>query len=313
MKEMITPENIIFNRRQLLCGTVLVAANCLVPSSSLAKLSRLHQQIFRNITKSLWIWQTPLDQLPKVLDYAQRWNFKTLNYSIIPQEHSRLLGFNSSTVKMINKARRQGNFKFIALSGAPNWAYHGEQTPETIINLLKIHRDIGGLFDGIHLNIEPHKLKGWRGAKRRQLAEGYYQLVKIIAEQTKELKIPLNSTMYPAYARVAVPSLGSSILKSVIPYLNSVSISAYRNNPRHSFRIASLTLRQLASAETHWWMGVATHKTRNEKKTSYKNQSAAYFIESLSKLDTMARATRARKNYAGITIQHYGSVMRLTG
>lgn len=310
---IIISDETLISRRSLLSGTALMAAGSLLPSTAIGALGQQHQQQFRAITKSLWVSKTSLNQLPDVLTYAQRWNFKTLVYAIPPHELMNLTTVDSITAKQINKARRQDGFKFIVLSGDPHWAFDGNNIPKEVQNLLKVHRNTGGLFDGFQLNVEPHVLKAWRGSKRRQLAEGYYQLIKSISRETKALKLPLSSTLYPSYARVAVPSLGSSILQSVVPYLNDVSISAYRNVPRRTFRVASLTLRQLSRTPVPWWLGVKTQNNRNANKTSYVNKSPEYFIESLSKIDTMAKATRARKHYAGIAIQHHKSVMRLTG
>ena len=88
---------------------------------------------------------------------------------------------------------------------------------------------------------------------------------------------------------------------------------AYRNIPQRSFRMATLTLRQLIGASVRWRMGATTQNSPVAQKTSYFGKSPEYFIESVSQMDAMARASRMGKNYAGITLQHYQTVSLLTG
>ena len=303
----------LFTRRLILGGAALVTASSVVPNAAFGALSGKQRKMYRAIPKSLWIWRTSLQQLPDVLEYAKRWKIGTLFYSVPPRERKGLTAINSTSAKLINKIRRQDGIKFVVLSGDPKWAWRGKRIPVAVQNLIKIRRHAGGLFDGLQLDVEPQALKAWRGAKRRDLAEGYYQLIKTISRETKAAKLPLSAATHPSYARVAVPSLGSSMLKSVMPYLDEVGIMAYRNVPRSTFRISSLTLRQLAQGNTRWWMGVTTQNSRVAHKISYFGKTSKYFIESLSQMDAMARASRARKTYAGIAIQHYKTVTKLTG
>jgi hypothetical protein len=310
MDDMSEP---LFTRRFILGGAALITASSLVPDEAFAAMSRENKKMYRAIPKSLWIWRTSLQQLPDVLEYAKRWNIGTLFYSVPPREREGLKAIDSTSAKLINKIRRQDGLKFVALTGDPKWAWRGKRMPKAIQNLINIHRHTGGLFDGLQLDVEPQALKAWRGAKRRDLAEGYYQLIKTVSRQTKDAKLPLSAATHPAYARVAVPSLGSSMLKSVMPYLDEVGLMAYRNNPRSTFRISSLTIKQLAVGNTRWWLGVTTQNSRVAHKISYFGKSQDYFLKSLSQLDTMAKACRARKTYAGIAIQHYKTVTLLTG
>lgn len=302
----------LFTRRFVLGGAALLSASGLIPSAAFGALSGDLQKKYRAIPKSLWIWRTSLQQLPDVLAYARKWKIGTLFYSIPPKERKGLTAIGSKEAKLINKARRQDGFKFIALTGDPKWVWRGDRMPGAVQNLINIHRD-SHLFDGLQLDVEPQALKEWRGAKRRDLAEGYYQHVKTVAQETKDAKLPLGAAIHPAYARVAVPSLGSSMLKATMPYLDEVGIMAYRNDPRHTFRISRLTIKQLALGKTRWWMGVTTQNSRVAHKISYFGKTQKYFIESLSQMDAMARRTSAQKTYAGIAIQHYKTVTDLTG
>lgn len=81
-----------------------------------------------------------------------------------------------------------------------------------------------GLFDGIHLDIEPHSAEAWK-THRQKLAEGYLELLRQVRAKGP---FTLGAAVPPTWERDDLRIDGKTLLERVQDLLDYVSVMAYR-------------------------------------------------------------------------------------
>lgn len=256
------------------------------------------------ISKSLWVWRTPLSEADQVMAVLRQFNFRSVFYSIPPGERAQLFAGGKAQSAAIHACRAAG-IAFYAVAGDPAWSRRGRQMPRAVDELLDFQQR-SQLLDGLCLDIEPHALPEWKSGAREQVIHGYLDLLGNMRQASLSMKLPLIAAVVPFYAGIAAPDgAGKSVLESAAGKLDAVVMMAYRRAPGESLRIAAKALGQLDAMKKPWWFGVTTHQGANEA-ISHAGATFEQFSAALLELD--ARLETHGPLYRGIAINDYPSL-----
>jgi hypothetical protein len=182
-----------------------------------------------------------------------------------------------------------------ALGGDPSWA----DAPRTAAAWAdEVHRS--GLFDRLHLDIEPYALPDW-ATGRATLAEGL--LAALAAARGADMPI---DTDIPYWYSTIQTSNGEPLDVAVMRLTDSVTIMAYRNTTVAVLSVAAAEMAHAAVLGKPAWIGVNTASPGTDPaSTSYYGQAAATIERDIAALDTEARRW---PTFAGLALQDYESL-----
>jgi glycosyl hydrolase family 18 (putative chitinase) len=153
-----------------------------------------------------------------------------------------------------------------------------------------------GLYDGIHLDIEPHSSKAWK-TDRLKLAAGYVELLK----QSKAAagKLPLSAAVPDNWDRDDLTFGGKTLIEHVQDVVDWVSVMAYRG------KNAAKVLESIA-AECAYKPGRVELIQETDPKAV--EDGAALHVGSNEKLEAIFQA--AREKYGDtlrLAVHHYST------
>lgn len=259
---------------------------------------------FSAIPKSLWVWRTPLSGSDEVMALLRQFNFRSVFYSIQPDERAKLFAGGKQQTAAIQSCREAG-IAFYAVSGDPAWSKRGGKIPVAVDELLNFQQRTQR-FDGLCLDIEPHALPEWKSDKREQIIHGYFDVLDKIREASLDVGLPLAAAVVPFFAAITAPGKeGKSVLESAAARLDAAVMMAYRSSPDEGLRISAKALDQLDAMKKAWWFGVTTYRGARED-ISYAGASFEHFDTALREID--AKLASRSAFYRGIAINDYPSL-----
>jgi hypothetical protein len=262
--------------------------------------------------RSLWVWQTPLDQASEVAAFASRNDFALVFLSVVATERSALEAGAAKSLDAL-RALKSLNLTLYGVAGDPSWVKHKRSgPPQSVVKLLAAHRSYG-IFDGIALDLEPHTLPEWKDdSEKAGLAENYLDVLRLVRSAAAREDLPLLATVHPTYAKYSPPSSkGETLLQSAARAVDATDLMAYRNAENTLESFGGLAMEQLAGVARSWWLGVSTH-VKSPPGTSYATVPAARFFPDI---DATAAALEKRygRSFAGISVEDYRNSVALLG
>jgi hypothetical protein len=291
-----TTTSITTTRRNVLAlGGSLAATVGIGPATAAADT-----KLFRQIPKSVWVWNTPPEELAALSDFARQWNITRVLLGLRPETIDRLATGDQRSVSAIARLRER-DVEVIALTGDPSWVERPD-VPRSVSSILDIAAR-RKLFDGLDLDVEPHALAAWHGgdAERAKLMSGHLELFKTLAAQAPPL--PLGAALHPVYAKMTLPD-GRNYLDALCGTLRSVSLMAYRNRPNATLAWSQPSISVFERASIPWRSGILVHETKDAN-TSYIGSQPAEFIATMTELDRNLRNLAPAKFYRGLIFEDY--------
>ncbi|MFQ5649276.1 MAG: TolC family protein [bacterium] len=244
----------------------------------------------------VWLWKVS----PLLAEKASRQAFvefcrsKAINQVYLSVSRD-LIASGQRLLQMQGLIRRlhASGIKVSALFGDPRWVHPKNRQPLfQRINFILTYNENAtaeARFDGVHLDIEPHALREWPGAKRnllQRLAETVHAARLLLSQNNATL--PLEIDLPTFYHKVDV-----SALKEIIRAVDVVTLMAYHH--KTSERVLAIlqgTLALMAEQGRPFVVGINTTDFPAEKNLNKLKQQLA------SKL-------RARPDFAGFAVHDY--------
>jgi hypothetical protein len=137
-----------------------------------------------------------------------------------------------------------------------------------------------GLFDGIHLDVEPHGTEHW-AKHRKELAAGYLELVRQVREATKG--VVLSAAVPHNWDAVEVD--GKTLIRRTQDLLDAVSVMAYRGkNPAKA----------IEAIEAEWMHRPGKVELLLETDTKVVEEGVALHVGTEANLEAIFKAARER-------------------
>jgi hypothetical protein len=262
---------------------------------------------YESVPKAAWAWRLQSADLRRMPQIARQQGLTRILLSLSKPLLTSLLRADVQTVDALKALTDQG-ITVAALLGRSEWVRQPRSVPIEILSALQIHNRTG-LFDALHLDVEPHTLPEWHGPSRDAVAERYLTFVSTLSKAAGSL--PLELAIHPVYADVAVAA-GGSLLLAVTRLVNEVSVMAYRNLPQEAVRFASGAVRVLESSGIDWRFGVLTHKDELPKLT-YAGMATDEFQQSMISLNRLLVAMSPSGRYRGLIFEDYLGLLGIFG
>jgi len=265
--------------------------------------------------RSLWVWQTPLEETDELATFAQRNGFDPIFLSIVSAERSALEAGEQTSLAAVNalRALKRSGLAVYAVAGDPSWVKRERSdVPETVRKLLAVHR-AHGVFDGMALDLEPHTLPEWKDeSEKPALANNYLNVLGLVHAAVAAENLPLLATVHPTYAKYSVPSRsGESLLQSAARAVDATNLMAYRNAESTLESFGGAAMEQLAATGKPWWLGVSTH-AKSPPGTSFATLPPAQFFPDINQTATELEK-RYGRSFAGISVEDYRNTVALLG
>ena len=131
------------------------------------------------------------------------------------------------------------------------------------------------VFDGLHLDVEPHSLAQWRRPDGQAvLMQGVADLAGRVREAMPS-KLSLQLALNPKYALLELAG-NEDFLDRIAPHVQEVSLMAYRDTPQRQLQAADAAMARLQNLKLPWRMGVLSNPPK-EPGVSYHGQQRPAF------------------------------------
>ena len=261
-----------------------------------------HNGDFRALPKALWVWLKSLNELPELSQFAVDHRFDALMIHFRDSSRTELLEGRTSAIRILRELKGK-NCLCYALAGEPQWATQST-IPRSIGQLLEINRR-HALFDGLHLDVEPHSLPAWRqpdgrAALMRGMADFAVRMRQTLPENMK-----LQLAVHP---KNALQSMGDQdFLERVASHVQEIALMAYRDTPQRQQRAAKDAILRLQQLKLSWRMGVLSNPPK-EPGVSYHGLQPAVFATRMQELwGVLKSAPQCR----GLIFENYHSLRGL--
>ena len=254
---------------------------------------------FTNITKALWVWKDRILAADDLASFCETHQIGVLFLYLTPQAGEALLSGADSARKTV-ASLRSGGRRVYACVGEPDWVIDPVRLPDHLA--LAARAVSAGLFDGLHLDVEPHALPAWHDASSRApLLAGTVKLLDLVRSALSDADI--DAAVNPAFA--ALPYRGQSFLTALTRRLTSISIMSYRNSVSGTISRAETSIREVSRLGRPWRLGVLVDPNPDEPGTSWSDRSAPNLEASMDELDAILRSRFSSLGYSGLAFEGY--------
>ncbi|WP_203898035.1 hypothetical protein [Virgisporangium aliadipatigenens] len=238
--------------------------------------------------RGMWLWTRP-SAVDAVAFAAQR-RVKEI-FVHVP---------TSPDVPYLRELRQRASaagIKLAALGGETSW------TTDHAAALAWQRAALGtGLFDAVHVDVEPYLLPEWQTAQAT-LAQQYLNLLgKLAAATTK--RVEADVPFWLGQLTVGRKNLATEVLSRV----DAITVMSYRNTvtgPNSVMDIGRDFLTRAAAARKPARLAVETQPLAECAHCTFSGMSAATLDRALTSIDTTGNATST--GYAGVAVHHYDS------
>jgi hypothetical protein len=260
---------------------------------------------FTKIAKAVWVWKDRILVPDDVALFCERHQIAVLFLYLTPEAGEALLSGRDSAQKVLALLRGNGR-RVYACVGEPEWVIDPGRFPE---HLALAARAVSvQLFDGLHLDVEPHALPAWHDpASRAHLLAGTVELLKLVRSALSEADI--DAAVNPAFA--TLPYGGETFLTALGRQLTSISIMSYRDSVSATIARAVPSIREISRLGRRWRLGVLVDPNPAEPGTSWSNRSGTYFEVAMDELDTTLRSRYLSLGYSGLAFEGYDGLKRM--
>jgi hypothetical protein len=254
---------------------------------------------FTKIAKAVWVWKDRILDPDELALFCERYRIGVLFLYLTPQAGEALLSGNDSARKVV-ASLRTGARRVYACVGEPDWVIQPGRLPHHLA--LAAQTVSIGLFDGLHLDVEPHALPAWHDpSSREQLLAGTVELFDRVRSALPDAEI--DAAVNPVFA--TVPYGGEVFLSALVRRLTSVSIMSYRGNVSGAISRAIPSIRQISLRGRRWRLGVLVDPNPAEPGTSWSDHSAVNFNAAMDDLDRALKSRFSTSGYSGLAFEGY--------
>jgi hypothetical protein len=201
-------------------------------------------------------------------------------------------------LRQLRKLAGEAGISVDALSGDPSWA----TKPLVVSRWAREVRD-SGLFERLHLDIEPHGRVDWTD-NRSKFAGGL--LSALVA--AKKAGLPVDADIPCWYDTVRTPA-GDPLDLEVMRLADSVTLMAYRDTPAAVLTFAATGMARAASLGKPAWIGINTASPGGDPDyTSFLGKPARVIARDIRILDLKGRRW---SSFAGLSLHDSESLAAL--
>jgi hypothetical protein len=260
---------------------------------------------FTKISKAVWVWKDRILAPDDLAGFCERYQFEVLFLYLTPQAGEALLS-GADNAQKVMATLRTGGRRVYACVGEPEWVIDPVRLPAHLA--LAARAVSTGLFDGLHLDVEPHALSAWRDPiSRAPLLTGTVKLLDLVRSALSDADI--DAAVNPSFA--TVPYLGESFLTALSRRLTSISIMSYRDGVSETIKRAMPSIREISRLGRRWRLGVLVDPNPDEPGTSWSDRSASSLEAAMEELDRILRSQFSSRGYSGLAFEGYDGLKLL--
>jgi hypothetical protein len=240
--------------------------------------------------RAMWVWAAPDNQT--LVDFATAHGVQEMFYSVSPA----IAGAELARVEQLRSLTAAAGIVLDALGGDSTWATTG------VADAIAWENDAlaTGLFDGVHLDIEPMQLPDW-STNTAADALSFVAAMKQIRANNRQVHLELDCQFsYGSIAVAGYPSLADAIDTTV----DEIAIMSYRNTDTGAngmFGIAQDELQRAQQAGILARLGAETNNVQPAEITFY-GMTDTEMAAVLAATDLSAASYPA---YRGIAVEDY--------
>jgi hypothetical protein len=254
---------------------------------------------FTKISKAVWVWKDRILAPDDLASFCERYQFGVLFLYLTPQAGEALLS-GADNAQKVMASLRIGGRRVYACVGEPDWVIDPVRLPEHLA--LAARAVSTGVFDGLHLDVEPHALPAWRDpGTRAPLLTGTVKLLDLVRSALPDADI--DAAVNPSFA--TVPYLGESFLTALVRRLTSISIMSYRDSVSETIKRAMPSIGEISRLGRRWRLGVLVDPNPDEPGTSWSHRSASSLEAAMDELDGILRSHFSSRGYSGLAFEGY--------
>ena len=240
--------------------------------------------------RAMWVWTTPDNQT--LVDFATAHGVQEIFYSVSPN----ITGAELSRLQGLRIRTRAAGIVLDALGGDSSWA------TTDVAGAIAWENDAlaTGLFDGIHLDIEPMALPDWT-TNRAADALSFVSAMKQIRANDTQVHLELDCQF--SYGTVPVAGY-ASLADAIDTTVDEITIMSYRNTdtgPNGMFGTAQDELTRGQHAGILVRLGAETNDVTPAEVTFF-GMTSTQMAAVLAQTDTSAASYPA---YRGIAVEDY--------
>lgn len=246
-------------------------------------------------SRAMWVWTQPRAQ--ELIAWAHTNNVGT----IFLQVPSRLWASPMLPwARSVAQAAHAVGIKVTALNGDVGWLAH----PEVAVAWERA-AEATGLFDGIHIDVEPWSLVEWRSSGP-QLVRQYLRLVQSMTAATT---LPVEADIAYWLNKVRAPG-GVPMDVAVMRHVDAVTVMSYRNRvsgPDGITGVGASAIRTAQTTHTHYRLALETlyYGSRPESQKQTFDGLGRRAMRSV--MDGVDRMQSGDPAYNGVAVHHYDS------
>jgi hypothetical protein len=261
---------------------------------------------FAAIPKAMWVWGEDLPLQGDLRAFTVTQTVKDIFLYVSPTVAEALLRRWDPGLDFLRNLR-SGGHRVYAVAGEPSWVEaQSKSPPNHVVLLLRLCSE--GIVDGLHLDVEPHSLPEWREPGRRKaLIDGTIALFESVQDAAGAT--PIDAAVNPIYA--TVPDTRTSLLSSLMPRVDSISIMAYRRPPGRAIQWAEPSILLAEQANRAWRMGVLADPDPDEPGIDWAGGQPSDFCEEMVAMDSTLRQRFSSGHFKGLIFQSYDGLRKL--
>ena len=268
---------------------MMVSAALAVPDASTARRSTFVAAPVNS--RAMWLWGD--EPAAEVIPWAVAEGVSEIFVHVSP---TLLVDGDLDRLYEMKQRADVARIRLTALGGDSSWATDHQAALNWQRTVLRT-----GVFDGIHLDVEPYLAPGWTTALQATQKSYLAMLDKVRAGSTLPLEadVPFWFGQY----RVGGKNLADEVLKRVA----AVTVMSYRDTgtgPNSMLAVSQDWLRRGAVAGKRVRLGAETGPLADCPYCTFAEEGATRLAAELAKVDAETRATPA---FGGIAVHHYGA------
>lgn len=272
-----------------LVSAVLMAAATALPAPSSAGSAGLTAAPVNS--RAMWLWEA--DPAAEVISWATRQNISEIFVYVSPTV---LTDGGLARLQDLKERAVARRIKLRALGGETDWVTNQAAAlawQRTVVRT--------GLFDGIHLDVEPYLTTGWT-TDLEATETAYLKLLdRLRAASTLQLEVDV--PFWFGQYTVGKKNLADEVLRRV----NGVTVMSYRDTatgPNSLVAVSQDWLTRGRTAGKRVRLAAETGELADCLHCTFHEEGAAALRLELAKVDA---ATRQSAAFGGIAVHHYGA------
>jgi hypothetical protein len=243
-------------------------------------------------TRAMWLWSKPAPA--EVVAWAQAHGVREI-LAHTPAKP------DLAWLRDLRTRSAAAGISLAALGGDPAWTTQHAAALSWVRAVAST-----GLFDAVHVDVEPHALPAWQ-TDRAKTAQQYVTMLDKMAATTT---LTFEADVAFWYGEVLLPKK-QNLADEVLRRVDAVTVMSYRDTatgPNSVAAVGADFLRRGAALGTPVRLGVETEPLTECAYCTFAEEGAAALDAALAQIES---AGAAEPSFAGIAVHHYDSWRRL--